>query len=438
MLATLRQRDFSLLWFAGLISMIGNWMLSVALPVAVYQMTESTVAVGGMLLSRAVPAILLSSVAGVYIDRWERRRTMVMINLLLAVSILPLLLVRSPEWLWLIYIVSAAQSTLGQFFGPAENAMLPLLSRPELLVSANALNALNNNLARLIGPAVGGLVAPFLGLGGVVAVDVVTYLAAALLTALISITSHPGKKKTDTDAPRTLSSEVRNLFHEWAEGMRFIRKDRTVRILFLLQSIPSIGESVMSVLFVPFVTEVLRGGTEHVGGLMSSQAVGGIIGGTLISMIAAQVKTARLLGWSAILFALADFGLFNYFHFYSGILLAYGFIMLAGPLAVGMGASYNTLIQENVADSHRGRIFGAFGLTSAVFTLVGIAIGSFGGDALGIVPMINIQVYGYALVGLICLIAFREGVVHRSSLAAEARTLPVTGNLEGAMAEQMD
>lgn len=426
MLATLRQRDFSLLWFAGLISMIGNWMLSVALPVAVYQMTESTVAIGGMLLSRAVPAILFSSVAGVYVDRWERRRTMVVINLLLAASILPLLLVRSPEWLWLIYLVSAAQSTLGQFFGPAENAMLPLLSKPELLVSANALNALNNNLARLIGPAVGGLVAPLLGLDGVVAFDVITYLAAATLTTLISVTSHPGKQKHEEASG---AFNLRHLFDEWAEGMRFIWRDRTVRILFFLQAIPSIGESVMSVLFVPFVTEILRGGTEHVGGLMSSQAIGGLIGGALISTIAPRMKTARLLGWSAVLFSLADFGLFNYFQFSSSILFAYGFILLAGPLAVGMGASYNTLIQENVADSHRGRVFGAFGLTSSVFTLVGIALGSFGGDTFGIVPVINIQAYGYLLVGVICLLAFREGVVRQGDIAAKAKTMPIAGHL---------
>jgi MFS family permease len=435
MLATLRQRDFSLLWFAGLISMIGNWMLSVALPVAVYQMTESTVAVGGMLLSRAVPAILFSSVAGVYVDRWERRRTMVIVNVLLALAILPLLLVRSPEWLWLIYIVSAAQSTLGQFFGPAENAMLPLLSKPELLVSANALNALNNNLARLIGPAVGGLVAPLLGLTGVVVVDVITYVAAAFLIALISVTSHPGKQKNDASAER---SGIRHIFQEWAEGMRFIWRNRTVRILFIMDAIPSIGESVMSVLFVPFITEVLRGGTEHVGGLMSSQAVGGLIGGALISTIAPRVKTARLLGWSAVLFGLADFALFNYFHFFESVAFAYLFIMLAGPLAVGMGASYSTLIQENVADSHRGRVFGAFGLTSSVFTLIGIGIGSFGGDIFGIVPIINIQAYGYTLIGLICLIAFREGVARRADVAAEAKTIPMAANLEGAMVEQVD
>lgn len=432
MLATFRQRDFSLLWFAGLISMIGNWMLSVALPVAVYQMTESTLAIGGMLLSRTIPAILFSSVAGVYVDRWERRRTMVVVNLLLAASILPLLLVRSPEWLWLIYLVSAVQSTLGQFFGPAENAMLPLLSKPELLVSANALNALNNNLARLIGPAVGGLVAPLLGLDGVVAFDVITYLIAALLIALISVTSHPGKQKNDKASG---AFNLRHVFEEWAEGMRFIWRNRTVRILFIMDAIPSIGESVMSVLFVPFITEVVRGGTEHVGGLMSSQAVGGLIGGALISTIAPRFKTARLLGWSAVLFGLADFALFNYFHFFESVAFAYLFIMLAGPLAVGMGASFSTLIQQNVADSHRGRVFGAFGLTSSVFTLIGIGIGSFGGDRFGIVPVINIQAYGYVLIGLICLLAFREGVARRGDVAAQARTIPMTGNLEGTMVE---
>jgi MFS family permease len=436
MLATLRQRDFSLLWFAGLISMMGNWMLGVALPVAVYQMTESTLALGGTLLAQTLPGILFSSVAGVYVDRWERRRTMVAINLLLALSIVPLILVRSPEWLWLIYVVGFAQSTLGQFYGPAENAMLPLLSDPKYLVSANALNALNNNLARLIGPAVGGLVAPLLGLGGVVVVDVVTYVAAALLTALISTTSHPGKQKNDIipGAPTGL----RKIFHEWSEGMRFIWRDRTVRILFFLQAIPSIGESIMSVLYVPFITEVLRGGTEHVGGLMSAQAVGGIIGGAVISWFATRFKTARLLGWSAVLFGLADFALFNYFHFFSGAALAYVFIMLAGPLAVGMGASYNTLIQENVADEYRGRVFGAFGLTSAVFTLVGIAIGSFGGNVFGIVPVINIQAYGYMLIGITCLLAFREGVARRGVLAEQGKTIPMAGNLEGSLIEQLD
>src|SRR4051812_26063594 len=105
MIATLRQRDFSLLWFAGLISISGNWMLSIALPVAVYTLTGSTLAVGGMLLASTLPGILFGSFAGVFVDRWERRRTLVIVNLLQAVSILPLVLVRSVDALWIVYLV---------------------------------------------------------------------------------------------------------------------------------------------------------------------------------------------------------------------------------------------------------------------------------------------------------------------------------------------
>jgi MFS family permease len=126
MVATLRQRNFAVLWFAGLISLMGNWMLWIALPVAVYTFTGSTLAVGAMLLANTLPGILFGSLAGVFVDRWECKRTMVVVNGLLAVSIIPLLLVRSADWLWLVYIVSFVQSTLSQFFAPAENAMLPL------------------------------------------------------------------------------------------------------------------------------------------------------------------------------------------------------------------------------------------------------------------------------------------------------------------------
>jgi MFS family permease len=409
MLATLRQRNFSLLWFAGLISITGNWMLGIALPVLIYQMTGSALAVGGMLLARIIPSILFSSIAGVFVDRWERRRTIVVVNVLLALSILPLLLVRSVEWLWLVYVVSFIQAALGQFFAPAENAMLPLLSDPKLLVSANALNALNNNLARLIGPAVGGLVAALYGLEGVVIIDALTYVLAAVLSALISVTSHPGKP--EDESANALS--LRKIWTEWLEGVRLIWRERTVRTLFVASIFPAIGESVMFVLYAPFVTEVLRGDTIHAGGLMSAQAVGGILGGLVISWVAPRVKTYQLLGVSAIIFGLLDFALFNYSTFIDNIALAYFFILAVGPFAVGIGAGMNSLVQTHVDDAYRGRVFSTYSLTSSIFGLAGIVIAGYAGDRLGIVPVINVQSYSYILMGVICLVALGQEMTQK-------------------------
>ena len=166
MIATLRQRNFALLWAGGLISMAGDWMLYIALPIYVYQLTHSTLATSLMFIAETLPRIALGSVAGVFVDRWERKRTMVIANGLLALGLLPLLLVRSAEWVWLVYLVGFVQATIEQFFDPAKNAMLPNLVAKKELVSANALNALNNNLARLIGPALGGVVGRAAGPAG--------------------------------------------------------------------------------------------------------------------------------------------------------------------------------------------------------------------------------------------------------------------------------
>jgi MFS family permease len=158
MLAVLRQRNFALVWVAGLLSLTMDWLLYVAVPLAVYELTGSTVATAISVATRVIPRLLIGSVAGIFVDRWDRRRTMVVANLLLGITLLPLLLVRSADLLWIIYAVNFTESVLAQFLAPAENALLPRLVAERDLTPANALNGLNNNLARLIGPALGGLI----------------------------------------------------------------------------------------------------------------------------------------------------------------------------------------------------------------------------------------------------------------------------------------
>lgn len=107
--------------------------------------------------------------AGVFVDRWDRKRTMVVANLLQVLVMLPLLLVCPGEPLWLVYVVAFVMAAVWQFVSPAENALLPGLVGPDRLMVANSLNAFNDNLARIAGPALGGLIilsgliAPFVG-----------------------------------------------------------------------------------------------------------------------------------------------------------------------------------------------------------------------------------------------------------------------------------
>src|ERR1700681_760842 len=155
MLSVLRRRNFALVWIGGLASLTGDWALSAGLPLVVYQMTGSTLALGLTAIANSVPRLLLGSVAGVFVDRWDRRKTMLVADLLLGLVLLPMLLVTSVERLWLLVLCVIVESSIVQFYKPDEGALLPQLVPPEDLVAANALNSLNMNVARLVGPVIG-------------------------------------------------------------------------------------------------------------------------------------------------------------------------------------------------------------------------------------------------------------------------------------------
>src|SRR5215208_5672601 len=104
----LRRRDFALVWTAGLISMMGDWVLWIALPIRVYELTGSALATSGVIASLVAPEIVFGSVAGVFVDRWDRRRTMVIANVLQAAALVPLLLVDGAGAIWVAYPVMAA------------------------------------------------------------------------------------------------------------------------------------------------------------------------------------------------------------------------------------------------------------------------------------------------------------------------------------------
>src|SRR5829696_2334306 len=237
----LRHRDFALAWTGGLVSLLGTWALWIALPIHVYAVTGSTLATGAVVACVVVPGIVLGSVAGVFVDRWNRKTTLVVGNLLLAAATLPLLLVGESR-IWVVYPPVVVLAIVEQFTEPAENAFLPRLVAPEELLEANALNALNNSLARLIGPALGGTLYAVTGLGGVVLVDAASFAIAAAL--LISVrasgavaaagdaTAAAARRWRRLAATAAAARRWRRLAREWVDGLAIVRRERAVGVVF--------------------------------------------------------------------------------------------------------------------------------------------------------------------------------------------------------------
>jgi MFS family permease len=407
---TLRQRNFALLWFGGLISTMGNWILNVALPFYVYERTGSVLATSIMFMTFWIPGILLGSVAGVFVDRWDRRRTLVASNLLqTAVVLLLLVLVFAPsqEWLWLAYAVPFVQSCINQFSGPAEGALLPSLVSEERLVPANSLNALNDNIGRLAGPPVGGALIGLFGLGSVVLVDGLTFLFAA---AMISLVSVPRKHVRGEDMAEeseeieTATGRWAAVWRDWLRGLRIVRRDRLIAVLFLVSAIATFADGILTPLLVPFADDVLGGGAASYGWLYTVRGIGGLVGGVIVAQWGAALGPARLIAVCPVIDGLVLFVVFNV----PSLPLAIALFGLVSVPFVAFSTSLQALLQSDVPDEYRGRVMGALSTTAALVWLGGSALSGTLGDVLGVVLMLNVSAGLLILTGLVGLLVRRE------------------------------
>lgn len=393
-LGLIRRRDFGLLWFAGLATLTGDWALSVAVPVAVYQLTGSPAATSAIVAVNVGPRLLFGAVAGVYVDRWDRRRVLLWANVLLAVVVLPALAVTSAGQVWILLAVTFAQAILAQFVSPAEHALLPRLVPAEHLAAANALNGLNNNLARLIGPALGGVAAAAFGLRGAVWLSVGAVLIAAALVALIR-----GRHRVDpTPAADAHSPAVRR---EIVAGLRVITRSAVLRALFLALIVTSVGEGVMASLFAVFVGRELHGGTLELGTLMSAQAVGGLTGGLVATGLAGRWAPARMVTVGLVLFGAVDLVIFNYPRWFTALTGEIALFVLVGIPGAVLIAGAVTLLQTEVADAFRGRVFAVVGVVQSGAMLIGTAIAASVTASLGVITVLTIQGAGYVVAGVL-------------------------------------
>jgi Na+/melibiose symporter-like transporter len=393
------SRDIRLLLSANLISMTGDWLLRTGLAYEIYVLTGSTLASAGALLASLLPQVLLGSIAGVYIDRWDRRRAMVLTNLLLAVTLVPLLAVQGQTQAWIVYAVIAATSCLDPFFTAAEAALVPSLVPPPHLLTVNSLNGQVRDVARLAGAALGGVLAGIGGIALLATADIATFLLAALLVALVR---HRPPVTEPVNRP--------HLIREWIAGLRLVLGRRALRVILVFTLITGIGEAVMGTLMAPFVHDVLGGGARAYGIVMSAQAVGGIAGGLLTTLFGHRFPARALFGWGSVAFGALDLALFLYPLVTRALWPAPALIALVGLPGALVVAGGMTVFQQATEDDNRGRIFGAVGALQGAAMLVGtVAAGGLAGRA-GIVPVIAAQGFGYCLAGAAVLIGLRTEV----------------------------
>jgi predicted MFS family arabinose efflux permease len=405
------HRDFRLVLAGGVVSQTGDWILLVGLMYRVYAMTGSTVATGLTLLSSLVPQVLLGTIAGVFVDRWDRRRTMIIADLLLAAGLLPLLAVHGAGQVWIVCVVLAWEAAVEQLFTPAQLAFIPALVPEDRLVAANALNGQVSDVSRLAGSGLGGLIAAVGGLTAVTLSDAASFLVSAGLLVLVRARV-PAGARARSQAPGQPEPEpgerLKAIGSELRDGLRLAAKHPFLRALLLYGLITSVGENIMLTLFAPFVREVLHGTSEDYGLVNAAQAIGGIVGGLFAVSLSQRFSATRLFTVSAVVFGVIDLGIFLYPLGYVALWPAIvGMVVVGLPSALNLAALI-TLFQQSTEDAYRGRIFGAMSAVFSVGALAGPLAGGYLSGALGIVPVIAVQGAGYVLAGLAMTVALRS------------------------------
>ena len=392
MLSVLRRRDFALLWTGGLVSVAGDWVLNAALPFFVYEETGSTVATAGMIVARLAPSVLLGSVAGVFVDRWNRKRVLVWANLLQAAIVALLVLVPGEGLLWVVFAVAAAQSVVSSFSSPAESALLPSLVGPDELLAANSLNTLNNRIARLAGVPLGGVLLTYSGLEAVVVVDALSFAAAAVLIAPISA---PPVARVPVQA----SSAWESFWREWLEGLRLVGSDRTIALLFLVFGLMTFGGTMLDPLTVAWVRDVLGEGPQVFALILTVHAASGIVGSLLVGRFGRRFTPRDLIGWGSVVAGAALALRYNI----PAVALALAMSAVAGITSVASSIGVETLAMQSVRDELRGRVFGSLNATLGLLSLAGATVAGLVAEVIGIVPMLNVATALIALAGVLVL-----------------------------------
>lgn len=400
----LRNRNFSLLWLAQIISQFGDRLDQMALIALVYRYAPgSTTQMAKIMAFTIAPVFLIGPLAGVYVDRWDRRRTMVVCDILRGILILliPLWLMRLPS-LWPVYIVVFLVFSIARFYVPAKMSIIPDLVKADDLLLANSLVNTTGMVAAMFGFGLGGILVGMVGAQGGFTIDGVSFLVSGIMIFFLSTRLiRQAKKERLIEVGRDIADVIRkSAFQEMKEAVAFLRKDPRISscfgVLFLLWA--ALGA--VYVVSIVFVQEVFASVTKDLGLLVVALGLGlfaGSLGygrlgrkdhglGTIFSCI---------LGAGVVLsgFVLAVIHL-------PSLLLAMGLVFVLGLVVSPVMVISNTMVHQLTDNSMRGKVFSSLEVVVHLAFLASMMVTAPLADRLGSVKILLSVSFFLVLIGI--------------------------------------
>jgi len=363
-----RNLNFFSIWIGQTVSVVGDFLYMIALMWWVLEKTGSTAAMATVAICSSLPAIILGPFAGTYVDRVDKRKLLILMDLGrgVLITIPGVLYFLNLLQVWHIFVIAAFLSSMSTFFNPALATFIPVIVDKEQLVRANSISQMSNNLSGIIGPALGGALVALFGAGTVMFLDALSFFVSAIAIFLVRV-----------KVEQVFPSEKRKKFlQELADGLNFIQKESGILELVVLASILNFFVAPVGVLIPLMVKKILRMGAEGFGVLGSSISVGMVLGSLFLGMIGGVRRkgTFIMIGIVVAGSFLALFGISE--SFWTSIFLLGG---------CGFGLSFANILvpvvfQTRIPHEKQGRVFGTLGTISGGLRPVSLAlVGVMGG-----------------------------------------------------------
>lgn len=348
LLRALRSRNYRLFVAGQSVSLVGTWMQQVAMSWLVYRLTGSAMLLGVVGFTSQIPTIIISPVAGVLADRWDRRRLLIATQTLamLQAVFLAVVVLTGVVQVWQIILLSLVLGVVNACDIPIRQSfVVEMVEYREDLGNAIALNSSMVNGARLVGPSIAGLLVASVGEGVCFLLNAASYLA--VIVALVAMRIPAGSRR---QSPR------RHILLELREGFEYAYKFGPIRSILLLVALISLMGMPYAVLVPVFAKDILHGGAHTFGFLMAAAGSGALVGTLYLASRRSVLGLGRVIVAATGCFAagIAFFAISNSFP------LSMAALVVAGFGAMTLVASCNTVLQTILDEDKRGRVMSFF------------------------------------------------------------------------------
>jgi MFS family permease len=379
------DQNFVLLLIAQTISSFGDALTNLTLLILVNKLTGSTAAIATLTIVVAIPSIVFGLFAGVYVDKFDRKRIMLASDLLRGILVLGLLFVKSKDQLMIMYLLSFLQAAVGTFFGPARGAVVQQILKPDQYMAANSMSQTGMVVSGVIGAALAGMIVGLTdSFAPAFVLDALTFFVSFVLVLFVVVPKLEPQTKALTEG----------IIAPLLEGLRIVSSNPVLVAVLVGGGVTMFGLGASNVLFTPYIINILRVPVTWLGTVGIAETFAMILSSVLVVGFAARIKPQFVI--SSGLFSLGVLVSLN--AVLPNIWYFVGVNFLIGLVVSPLEASFGTLMQGSVKNEVMGRVGSAFNIVMNGASLISMA---FSGVLASLIGVRNV----FAVSGVIVCVA---------------------------------